>query len=111
MISLSKGGDPAERNPNVGPIGETLSYVQRQVWVQEIAVWVQETASVAYGWVGAVMEGFLVQWKWKLVIFRSSCCCRRVVVGDSISRVRVGRGSNGRFPRSVEVEVDVGDIP
>ena len=56
MISLSKGGDPAERNPNVGPIGETLSYVQRQVWVQEIAVWVQETASVAYGWVGAVME-------------------------------------------------------
>ena len=75
MISLSKGGDPAERNPNVGPIGETLSYVQRQVWVQEIAVWVQETASVAYGWVGAVMEGFLVQWKWKwvLAIFRSSC--------------------------------------
>ena len=65
MISLSKGGDPAERNPNVGRIGETLSYVQRQVWVQEIAVWVQETASVAYGWVGAVMEGFLVQWKWK----------------------------------------------
>ena len=65
MISLSKGGDPAERNPNVGPIGETLSYVQRQVWVQEIAVWVQETASVAYGWVGAVMEGFLVQWKRK----------------------------------------------
>ena len=56
MISLSKGGDPAERNPNVGPIGETLSYVQRQVWVQEIAVWVQETASVAYGWVGGVME-------------------------------------------------------
>ena len=56
MISLSKGGDPAERNPNVGPIGETLSYVQRQVWVQEIAVWVQETASVASGWVGAVME-------------------------------------------------------
>ena len=46
-----------------------------------------------------------------LAIFRSSCCCCRVVVGDSISRVRVGRGSNGRFPRSVEVEVDVGDIP
>ena len=75
MISLSKGGDPAERNPNVGPIGETLSYVERQVWVQEIAVWVQETASVASGWVGAVMEAkppnaffssdFLVQWKWK----------------------------------------------
>ena len=68
MISLPKGGNPAERNPNVGPIGETWvavkPCVERQVWVQEIAVWVQETASVAYGWVGAVMEGFLVQWKW-----------------------------------------------
>ena len=30
---------------------------------------------------------------------------------DSISRVQVGMGSIGRFPRSVEVEVDVGDIP
>ena len=63
MISLPKGCNPAERNPNVGLIGETC--VEGQVWVQEIAVWVQETASVAYGWVGAVMEGFLVQWKWK----------------------------------------------
>ena len=60
MISLPKGGNPAERNPNVGPIGKTQVAVklcvERQVWVQEIAVLVQETASVAYGWVGAVME-------------------------------------------------------
>ena len=86
MISLPKGGNPAERNPNVGPIGETWvavkPCVERQVWVQEIAVWVQETASVASGWVGAVMEA-----KPPNAFFL------------------------GRFPRSVEVEVDVGDIP